>query len=141
MSVVHVVIRRCPGGSGGRRQWHGRHSLRSARQRFPSRVLEIGREAVWLGDSEGGRLSKNGLVVLREALGQAPRTEPSHGDYLQRMVQRGDPMMDPFAESGVGVARSIQCRQFGRVIAPTDRPAPLGRSGRLRSAPTVALRY
>ena len=83
-----------------------------------------------MGDSEGGRLSKNGLVVLRQALGQAPRTEPSHGDYLQRMVQRGDPMMDPFAESGVGVARSIQCRQFGRVIAPTDRPAPLGRSGR-----------
>ena len=27
-----------------RRQWHGRHTLRSARQRFPSRVLGLDRK-------------------------------------------------------------------------------------------------
>ena len=55
MSVVHVVIRRCPGGSGGRRQWHGRHTLRSARQRFPSRVLGLDRK-VGPGTNDAGNL-------------------------------------------------------------------------------------
>ena len=32
------------GAVGWLRQWHGRHTLRSARQRFPSRVLGLDRK-------------------------------------------------------------------------------------------------
>ena len=32
------------GAVGHRRQWHGRHTLRSAHQRFPSRVLGLDRK-------------------------------------------------------------------------------------------------
>ena len=49
-----------------RRQWHGRHTLRSARQRFPSRVLGLDRKVgPGTGDLEpstrSGRVWEAGL--------------------------------------------------------------------------------
>ena len=59
------------GAVGGLRQWHGRHSLRSARQRFPSRVLGLDRKvgpgtADLASPTRSGRLRLRGIRGLRE---------------------------------------------------------------------------
>ena len=56
---------------GHRRQWHGRHTLRSARQRFPSRVLGLDRKvgpgtADLVSSTRSGGLRLRGIRGLRE---------------------------------------------------------------------------